>query len=170
MTDTTMEDGTFKLTGRHVLVTLIAFFGVIFAVNGYFLYSALSTYTGVVAQEPYRKGLHYNERIAADEVQQSRGWAVALDVAKARTGLVLDVKHPDGKPVTDLALTGFIGRPSTTGYDKPLTLREVAPGRYGAEFPKLDDGNWVLSLTGQIPDAKSGEPPFRLKKRLWLTP
>ncbi len=61
---------------------LIAFFGVIFAVNGYFLYSALSTHTGVVAIEPYRKGLAYNERIAADERQKALGWQRQTSLAR----------------------------------------------------------------------------------------
>ena len=56
-----------NLNGRHVLIGLLLFFGTIFAVNGYFMFVALSTYTGVVADEPYRKGLAYNARIAADE-------------------------------------------------------------------------------------------------------
>ena len=47
------EQGQGGLTGRHVLYTFIAFFGIIFAVNGVFLYSALKTNTGVVAIEPY---------------------------------------------------------------------------------------------------------------------
>ena len=53
------------ITGRHVLIGMLVFFGVILGVNGMFLYSALSTYTGVVSDEPYRKGLNYNERIEA---------------------------------------------------------------------------------------------------------
>ncbi len=64
------------LTGRHVLLIFLAFFGSIFAVNGWFLYSALSTHTGVVAVEPYRKGLAYNERIARDGIfgEDFRTW------------------------------------------------------------------------------------------------
>ena len=61
-----------RLDGRHVLMMLFAFFGVIFAVNGYFLFSALSTHTGVVAVEPYRKGLAYNH---ADRRRRTAGGA-----------------------------------------------------------------------------------------------
>jgi len=63
------------LRGRHVLFAFLGFFGVIFAVNGVFLYAALSTHTGVVANEPYRKGLNYNQRIAAFQAQEQLGWA-----------------------------------------------------------------------------------------------
>ena len=62
------ERGTIQ--GWHVLVGMIVFFGIIFAVNGVFLVSALNTHTGIVSQQPYRKGLDYNARIAADARQE----------------------------------------------------------------------------------------------------
>ena len=86
------------LTGRHVLWSLIAFFGLIFAVNGYFLYAAISTYSGVVANEPYRKGLEYNQRIAADARQHELGWTESLDIAATRDTLMLDLKDKNGLP------------------------------------------------------------------------
>ena len=45
------------LRGHHVLAGFLAFFGVVLAVNGAMIYSAISTHTGLVAIEPYRKGL-----------------------------------------------------------------------------------------------------------------
>ena len=63
------------LQGRQVLACSLAFFAAVFIVNGAMIYSALSTHTGLVANEPYRKGLHYNERIAADERQAHLGWS-----------------------------------------------------------------------------------------------
>lgn len=169
MTDSTM-DGTFKITGRHVVWSLIAFFGLIFAVNGYFLYAAISTYTGVVAQEPYRKGLHYNDRIADDELQQRRGWAVKLDLAPSRDKLTLAVDGSDGKPVAGIALHGFVGRPASDKADMKVDFAEVSPGRYTAALPRLADGTWLIKLNGTLPDAKPGDPPYRLTKRLWLSP
>ena len=38
------------LGGRHVLAMLLAFFGVVFAVNGYFLFAALSTQSALASQ------------------------------------------------------------------------------------------------------------------------
>ena len=73
---------------------VLAFFASIFTVNGVMIYSALSTYTGLVANEPYRKGLHYNERIAADARQIRLGWTDTLDVGR------------DGRVVLALADSG----------------------------------------------------------------
>jgi nitrogen fixation protein FixH len=67
-----------NVNGRDVLAILLSFFGVIFAVNGALIYAAVSTHTGLVANEPYRKGLAYNERILADERQAQLGWSERL--------------------------------------------------------------------------------------------
>ena len=57
-----------------MLGVFLGFFATVFVVNGAMIYSAVSTHSGLVANEPYRKGLHYNERIAADERQARLGW------------------------------------------------------------------------------------------------
>src|SRR5262249_34112510 len=70
------------MQGRHVLVAFLAFFGTVFAVNGTLIYEAVSTHTGLVANEPYRKGLAYNARIGADERQARLGWTETLEVGR----------------------------------------------------------------------------------------
>ena len=70
------------LRGRHVLWVFLGFFATVFVVNGAMIYSAVSTYSGLVANEPYRKGLHYNERIAAAERQANLGWTDTLQVGR----------------------------------------------------------------------------------------
>ena len=48
------------LTGWKVLAMLLAFFGVVGAVNAVMVYSALSTFSGEVEAHPYEHGLAYN--------------------------------------------------------------------------------------------------------------
>lgn len=156
------------LTGRHVLAILIAFFSVVFAVNGVFLYQALSSYTGVVSSEPYRKGLQYNDRIAAERAQDALGWrdGLALD----RSGHVtLELRDGAGQPVRGLNVTAIVGRPSTAASDRRLTLAEVAAGTYTAGAPAFDDGAWLVNV--EASGAATGTANiYRLRKRVWLTP
>lgn len=160
------EPATGGVTGRHVLLGFIAFFGIIFAVNGYFLYSALSTYTGIVAQEPYRKGLAYNERIAADERQVKLGWRD--DLVVERSGVVrLSLSGAQGEPVRDVILGGSIGRPSTNREDRPLTF-VAKGGTYVADVGSLAEGNWVVDLL--VRTSLSEEPVYRARRRIWLKP
>jgi nitrogen fixation protein FixH len=155
-----------ELQGRHVLLGLILFFAAVLAVNGVFLYSALSTYTGVVAQEPYRKGLHYNQRIAKDEQQKRIGWSEEVALSRDTGQLLVELKDRSGEGVSSLVLVGVFGRPATDRDDKPLAFEELGPGRYATHIGKPASGTWLLSL-----EAKRGADErivYRSRRRLWL--
>ena len=157
---------TKELQGKHVLIACLGFFGVIFAVNGMFLYSALSTYTGVVAQEPYRKGLHYNDRIAAGVEQDQLGWS--HEVVLTGNTLSVLLTNADGKPVSGLRLTGTFGRPSTNRHDIVLRFSEEQPGRYTATLDSIEPGTWLAGFDAIWPYSETREPIYRARKRLWL--
>ena len=162
-----MSESAQGLKGKHVLLAVLAFFGTIFIANGIFLYAALSTYTGVVAQEPYRKGLHYNQRIAAAERQEQLGWST--DVAlRPDAGLLLEVRDREGRPVSNLLISGVLGRPSTNQHDRSVTLSEVEPGRYAVPVGSLSPGAWLVNLEAVWVGTGDKEPVYRLRKRLWL--
>ncbi|MBI5104899.1 MAG: FixH family protein, partial [Solirubrobacterales bacterium] len=72
---------TFEITGKHVLLGMLAFFGLIIAVNIVMMRLALSTHTGVVAENTYRKGVKYNEEIAASERMALLGWRNQMALA-----------------------------------------------------------------------------------------
>lgn len=154
------------LNGRHVLGVFLTFFAAVFVANGAMIYSALSTHTGLVANEPYRRGLHYNERIAADARQGRLGWVATIELSiDGRVSLAL--AESDGRPVRGLRIEGVLGRPSTDRHDVRLALAEKAPGRYEAQATPLAEGNWMLTLetfTGANPE----EPIYRARRRLWL--
>lgn len=157
-----------ELTGRSVLVMLLAFFGVIFAVNAYFATVAIGTYTGVVAQEPYRKGLTYNRRIAASLRQDELNWTATVEAR--RDGLTrLDLSAPDGQPVTGLDVKGVMGRPSTDIADRALTFTETKPGHYETQAAAIEPGNWIVTIAARA-DAAAAEPVFQLRRRVWLKP
>ena len=156
-----------RLQGRHVLGVFLAFFGAVFLANGAMIYSALSTHTGLVANEPYRKGLAYNQRIGADERQIRLGWSEALAVG--RDGRVtLSLAERDGRAVRGLKIEGVLGRPVTNRYDIKLTLAETAPGRYEAQTAAVAEGSWLITLEAR-PQADA-EPIYRFRRRLWLKP
>jgi len=167
---TTGNEEAPRIKGWHVLAGLIAFFGVIFAVNGVFLYQALSTHTGVIALEPYRKGLAYNERIAAADQQKALDWADELMLSPAGAGLELKLRDSAGRPVSGLRITGLIGRPSTVEHDVALELAEPAPGNYQAGFAALEPGTWMVSLEASELTATGEHIVWRARKRLWRTP
>jgi nitrogen fixation protein FixH len=160
------------LTGQHVLVMVLGFFGVVFIVNAVFLYEALSSYTGVIAQEPYRKGLKYNERIAADERQGALAWSVELGIEPSGR-LALSLVEAGGQPVSGLTVSGVIGRASTAQQDMALTFTETRPGAYHAAVGTLAPGSWLASLeirgtTAAASSESESDIVYRLRRRLWV--
>lgn len=155
-----------ELTGRHVLVVFVAFFGLVFGVNAYFVRVALSTHTGVVANEPYRKGLTYNERIVADERQSGLGWKSDIALGTEGSPLAITLADATGIPVRGLSVSATVGRPATTGADVTLTLSETAPGTYSADLKGLAVGAYIANF-----EAGDGSRIlYRARKRLWLKP
>lgn len=155
------------LRGGHVLGAFLGFFATVFVVNGALIYSAISTYSGLVANEPYRKGLQYNERIAADERQARLGWKDVLEVG--RDGRVrMGLSDADGRPVRGMRVGGVLGRPSTNRHDIALQLVEASPGQYEARTSPLPEGNWLLSL--EVREHEVADPVYRTRRRIWLKP
>jgi nitrogen fixation protein FixH len=155
------------LTGRHVLASLIAFFLAVFVVNGAMIYSAISTYSGVVASEPYRKGLHYNDRIAADARQNSLHWQDSLAV-HAEGGVLFSLTSADGSLVRGLSVEAVVGRPTTNRQDVKLILQPQSDGSYAGSTPSLPPGTWLVAIEARQPG--SADPVFRTRRRLWITP
>jgi nitrogen fixation protein FixH len=160
--------GRGELTGRHVLLAFLAFFGVVFVVNGVFLAKALSTHTGVVAVEPYVKGLRYNSRIAAGERQAALGWVDAVEIGRDG-GIELTIIDAEGRPVRGLAVAGTIGRPSTSRFDRHFVLTEAEPGRYRASVGTLERGTWLVTAEASV-SGGGPEPVWRSRRRQWLKP
>ncbi len=152
--------------GHHVLGVFVGFFAAIFAMNGVLIYRAVTTHAGLVANEPYRKGLHYNERIAADERQAQLGWTDTLAVTR-NGGLALVLKDSGEQPVAGLRVEIVLGRPATNREDVRVALREVAPGRYEAQTAPLAPGSWLVALEART---DAGEPIYRTRRRLWFSP
>jgi len=159
-----------ELRGVHVLMGFVGFFGVVFAVNGVFLYWALTTHTGVVSQQPYRKGLAYNIRIEADEKQRQLGWVPEISLERNTGRLAVTFKDKAGAPVSGLRIGGMIGRPSTVQHDAKIALLETAPGLYAAELGKRADGAWLVDLEAGRGGRGDDEIVYRLRRRLWLKP
>lgn len=162
------EDG-WRFTGRMALAAFVGFFGVIFAVNGVMLTMALKTHSGIVANEPYRKGLKYNERIAADAQQAALGWSSEIEFSPDAGRLVVRLADRDGKAVDGIVANVLFGRATTTERDVTLALAPVAPGRYEAALPPLDGGSYVASL--EVASASGGgenDIVHRARRRLWL--
>jgi nitrogen fixation protein FixH len=154
------------LKGRHVLMALVVFFGVMLIANGIFVYFAVATFSGGDTSNAYRKGLDYNETLAAAERLAARGWQsqIAYDDRTGRLSLTVRDRH--AVPVTGLGIEAALSRPASDREDRAVRLTEAEPGIYAAEV-KLAPGLWVIAVApSEVSDAS--EPVYRLKHRLFV--
>jgi nitrogen fixation protein FixH len=109
------------LTGKKVLTILLSVFAVVFAVNGFMIYSAVSTFSGVQRGATYRMGLHYNNTFAEQQAQDELRWSHQAQFSHDAP-LAVTVRDASGSPVAGLAIEGWLG-PSSDRADRRLTFK-----------------------------------------------
>jgi nitrogen fixation protein FixH len=154
------------LRGRHVLLGLIAFFGLIFLVNGIFAYYAITTFGGGDTSNPYQKGLDYNDRVEEAARDAELGWQAQLTYGAASGRLAFSLTDRDGHPVSGLHFSGTIGRPATDREDLSAKFNEAERGGYAA-MVRLAPGQWIVQLHSDEL-SRAGDPVFRLKQRVFV--
>ena len=86
------------LTGRKVLLMLVAFFGVVFGVNFLMMKLAIDTLPGTDVDSAYSASLAYEKEITAARDQDARAWKVSAHVQRAADGgAMVQVEARDNK-------------------------------------------------------------------------
>jgi nitrogen fixation protein FixH len=152
-------------TGWTVLITLLGFFGVIFAVNGVMIYAALSTLTGVDTDSAYQAGLRYEQEVAQAKAQDARHWQVDAKLTPSAAGERVDLSARDaaGHPLSGMDAAVTFERPTDRRLDRSVVLVEDAAGRFHG-IAELAAGQWdlVIALT------RDGAQMFLSKNRVIL--
>jgi nitrogen fixation protein FixH len=152
------------IEGRHVLLGLIAFFGIMLLANAIFLYFAVTTYSGGDTSNDYQKGLHYNATLEAAKLQSERGWRTELAYDDRTGRLILKVLDRAAAPITGLRVAASLGRPATDRNDRKVALKELGEGLYAATID-LAPGAWVVAIASRR-EGEDRNSACRLKQRL----
>lgn len=157
----------FQITGRKVLIAMLAFFGVIIAVDSVMMYQAISTFGGIETADSYRKGVAYNQRIAQDAAQDALGWKqdVTLDASTGTIAVTLTDRN--GKGVEGLAISVILGRPATDAFDTSSDLIDRGNGRHEAAVPNLQSGTWVVAVSARPATTPNAVALYQSKARIW---
>lgn len=146
-----------EFTGRHMLLTCCAFFGVIISVNVFMAVSSSTSWTGLVVQNTYVASQEYEDKRIAHEKQVAAGWQASFSYTPGVAKLT--VVDGAGNPV-DLGEVGMlINRPVGGHDDQRLTLTASADGTYLAPLT-LGGGVWNMLAT-----AETTTGPFELHQR-----
>lgn len=156
-----------QLTGKVVFVSLIAFFGVVFGVNGLMMTLAIKTLPGTEVDSAYAASLAYETEIAAARDQEKRGWKVDAKVERqpdGRATLRIEARDRTGLPLTGLKFFGRLERPADKAGDRELVLAEIGSGVFQGDADGILPGRWDLVLEGD----QEGNRMFLSKNRLTL--
>ena len=165
MSVTAMET---RLTGKHILLFLIAFFAVIGIANAAFIYLAVTSRPGEERGASYEVGLRYNNILNEERTQNALHWRHQSQLAQER--LRVSITDNAGAPVAGLAVTGNFGRPASDASDRSLAFKEVDAGLYEAALGQIAPGSWVLSFVAEKARPGAETATYRVKERLWLSP
>ena len=135
---------TREFTGKHMFLTMLAFFGVIIVANAVFLTYAISSFPGETQSKSYVRGLKYNDVLAEKRRQQALGWRVEVIRVSGEGDIELRVEDSSQKGLAGLRVSGVAKRPAYEGDDQPIAFREVGDGVYRAENSALTNGVWDI--------------------------
>lgn len=150
---TSIPDTARPITGRFVLIVILAFFTVVIGVNMVMMRLAIATLPGTEVDSAYGASLAYQKEIQAAHEQNARGWKVDVHVERQSDGkanLTLRATDSSGKPLAGLAFSGLLERPTDRRVDQPLNVVETGEGSYRGTAQGVAPGQWdlVIEATG----------------------
>ncbi|MFL6817558.1 MAG: FixH family protein [Bradyrhizobium sp.] len=155
------------LTGRKVLVMLLAFFGIVIGANLTMMKLAMQTLPGTEVDSAYSASLAYEKQITAAHDQNARNWKVDAQIVRSVDGvatLQVEARDNTGKPMSGLKFHGRFERPTDRRADQVVALAETGMGVYRGSAPVIAPGQWDLVLEGDA----AGRRMFLSKNRVLL--
>ena len=135
------------LTGRMVLFILLAFFGLVIAVNLVMVREAISTFGGVDTPSSYQAGLDFKAEEQAIVAQDALHWRVDVRLTPGDRGekISLTALDANGKALSGYTVTARFAHPADERRDVTVALQESSPGTYTG-LGVVDPGQWTLDL------------------------
>jgi nitrogen fixation protein FixH len=150
-----------EFTGRHMLSIILAFFGVIIAVNVTMATFATTSWSGLVVKNSYVASQQFNDKAQLGRAQAALGWTgtLAIDGATLRYSLA----DREGQAVPLAAASVTFRRPTSESEDRTFALA-ADPQGWHAAAADLQDGVWIVEVAA---DAML-EQPYRDVRRVML--
>lgn len=134
---------TRRFTGRHMLAIMLAFFGVVVAVNMLMATLASRTFGGTVVDNSYVASQKFNGWLAEGRAQERLGWTARLALDSARR-IQVSVRQGEA-PLAGAELQAVARHPLGRAPDIALDFRPVGQGDYVSRTV-LPAGRWTLHL------------------------
>ncbi len=146
MTKKAEEQG--KFTGTHMAIIMVAFFGVIIAVNLTMATLASRSWTGLVVKNSYVESQRFNSILQNSREQATLNWTGEL--SQSKNGVKFELRQADGKIVEAEKVVVIFRRPATEVLDQFVTLNSVGNGAFTSDI-KLEAGAWTAEILADVP-------------------
>ncbi|MEO1046468.1 MAG: FixH family protein [Pseudomonadota bacterium] len=140
------KPGKGKINGYHVTAMLVAFFGVIIAVNLVMARYAISSFGGTVVDNSYVASQKYNDWLEAARAQQRYGWTIAEPLRQDGHVVMRIAMTEGGGAMTGASITAEAMHPVGRSDSFTFTFSETAPGVYRSVDP-VPQGRWKLQIS-----------------------
>lgn len=151
-----------EFTGKHMLAVILAFFGVVVAVNLTLAKLANTSWTGLVVENTYVASQQFNKKAEEGRAQAALGWTGKLTIAWGEVRYSLT--DAAGKPVPLHGVKVLFRHPAYESEDKSVALALATGQEFAAKhMPK--DGVWIVEV-----DADAGlAEPYREVRRIMIS-
>ncbi|MEO5330601.1 MAG: FixH family protein [Magnetococcus sp. YQC-5] len=150
------------------LMAIVLFFVVVVTVNLILIRYSMLSWTGLVTEGAYVKGLNFNQVFEAQQKQDHLGWRVMLDTSKLTVGnkgeLMFSLWDRKGEPLPEAHIQGMLFRPVHQGADQRFVMTEKQPGLYTADVTVPLPGQWDIKLDVAAPGGT-----YRYVQRIFLS-
>lgn len=158
-----------RITGKKVLLWMVAFFGVIIGANASLTYFALNTWPGLTTEDAYKKGLAYNQTLDAAARQSAMGWVSTVDIQPGigtDETITINLTGAGETPLPGLVVTAKLERAVGTPGTQIITLNETAPGKYTGTFKSPAEGRWIAEINA----VGANDATYRMKHQVMIKP
>ncbi len=132
-----------EFTGRHMAAILVAFFGVVIAVNFTMARYAVSTFGGLVVDNSYVASQKFNGWLEKARAEKRLGWSMDLQ-RRPDLRLTLTLRSGAG-PMADAHVSALARHPLGVLPERTLRFRALGGGHYES-LEILPAGRWIVHL------------------------
>jgi nitrogen fixation protein FixH len=150
-----------EFTGRHMLMIMVAFFGVIIAVNIGMAKLAGASFGGLVVENSYVASQEFNGRLKQSREQVALQWTAALRIVDGAIRYRLTDR--DRKAVSAVSISVQFRHPSYEAADWNVKLQPTGDGTFEAVHAARD-GTWNVQIDSDVGRAT----PYRDVRRITI--
>ncbi len=149
---------------------IVAFFAVVVSVNGFMIYTATTTFTGLETEGHYVKGLKYNDNLDGVKKQAELGWKditswtpLSQNGTERSGRLKVVFLDKAGNPLEGMKADALLIRPTHEGYDQEASLQSIGNGVYEFAMTLPLPGQWDVRIL-----ASKGDDLYQRVQRLHI--